>query len=536
MKNVLKISAILIYSLSINAIKYGNDNSLEWGLEREYLFPNEFNPENLYPLIKRAPKGILIGVGTFRNLFMLSMDNNGKFRHTIIADNNPNVINFAGYLLSLIEISKTRQQFLENINGRSVTYDTSRKYHYKKHFNEVNYREFKSVLKCDLKSHFCEEYKILLSGKIEKDGPVGNTFFSDDKLYNRLKKYVDKGSISLVNLDFSKLKEVSKFAEQIEKFDDKISLLDLSNCQGDEYLGYHNIGKVLKILQQVAFKRSLLVLTNFFAHNGFSNDKKFSEKKKNYKVQYLGIPFDDFDSRSLCIMQEHDIINPNVKISYSAAPKLWKLAKAIQQAFMNKSIETLSSLYLSFQETLTQNVKKVNRHPIFLSIAWLNFLEAIIKNNRVEETQDLANFLVDLNSDKKRLLGFLDFTEDKNYAKRLSTMDEKDWENCEPAKKYLSVILDKGAWEKHLDNPMAMAVMGNDPFLVSLILDTNPANEDIKVALDLAFAIGNKDLANRLLPLFLSRQDIFIVKTLRPEFKPKAEKDVNEITCECILL
>ncbi len=239
-----------------------------------HLAPNELSPGTASPILKTAPEGVYVAVGTERGFIGAALAEN--VTDLLLIDRNIEIVYFNQLNIALLRTSKNRQDYLklrlhssfEEWRSRLEKADldsTSRKFlSSEKAFNwwQTNVRN-NSAFK--LFHRHPEQIWVSPDGRLrEIVPPEGPPFFNAnylhyDVLYEKIKSLADAGRIGTALQDLASLtiEDLSVILQN-----KVVSVLDISNAWAKDYLGSLGVAKLLQTFSIFTRHNSLFLTTS----------------------------------------------------------------------------------------------------------------------------------------------------------------------------------------------------------------------------------------------------------------------------------
>lgn len=217
-----------------------------------YVCPNEKNILSAQSMIKSAPRGVYVGVGTERCLMTAAM--NPNFTHVIMADYDVRIGIFNEINIALIKAAPDRKSYLELRLSE-------------------NFNDFQSALKkcgysysgegpdLNLEKHFSFFHENLHWGFASYHNGDGDykyvSYLHNNDAFARIKNLADEGKIFTRVYDISNKENILKLEQDLKKRKLCISMYDISNAWWDNYVS-----------EKKSFERSFVLGPDAFEKNG----------------------------------------------------------------------------------------------------------------------------------------------------------------------------------------------------------------------------------------------------------------------------
>ena len=157
----------------------------------DYLEPNEGTPINVIPHLAKMEKGWIVSTGTERSFFDLLLSPEEKCDGLIIRDINPEVKSYCDFLVLLLRVSESRDEFctLSKMKKDNLA-------------PIIKSRINQSDMSSKLKSYFSENFNNLASCYLScnhlqpaRGSNEGIEYRNNDQLFSKLQIYAKAGKI-----------------------------------------------------------------------------------------------------------------------------------------------------------------------------------------------------------------------------------------------------------------------------------------------------------------------------------------------------
>jgi len=190
----------------------------------DYLIPNETTPKNIKPHLDKMCEGLIVSMGTERSFFDLLLSPKKKCTGLIIRDINPRVKAYADFLILLLRISKTRDEFVKlsqdperepgqdiyrSVNRKPLKYEIERLSNtklWKDRVSSIKSKIYESDMPTELKEYYLRHLNAFAYIYFKNDNRDGNhlpylsnnegiEYRKDDALFFKLKEFAENGKI-----------------------------------------------------------------------------------------------------------------------------------------------------------------------------------------------------------------------------------------------------------------------------------------------------------------------------------------------------
>ncbi len=248
---------------------------------RDYINPTELNPGEAGQILKLAPAGAYLTVGTERGFIGAAQTENAS--HLVFMDYSYGVNHYNRFNTALLYLAKNREDYLwlrlkatqEEVVAR-LTKETPDDYRelisnqdsweiWKKHFNEEGFRLLHEPPDKNYPNHAFESANYLY----------------DDTQFARLSKMAKEGKIASLQIDLSHSSTIEKLVSELKKKNVPLSVFDYSDVWYDipahdlVFLKKNQTANLLDSLKPIAKDDSVLLLTSWYA----TPDSKLAQGK-----------------------------------------------------------------------------------------------------------------------------------------------------------------------------------------------------------------------------------------------------------------
>ncbi len=206
---------------------------------RDYLSPNEWNPEGIEEHLKMAEKGIIVSTGTERSFFDLVFCAAEKCEGLVVRDINPRVKAYVDFNTLLLRISDTREEYLR------FTKPLKESEAFKGRIEEITKKMAQVSLPAKINQYylahledFAHIYLRVASSYCWKNGSEAEHFMKgrydlDDGIFAKVQKYAREGNIVSTIGPINDLKFLKH---------QKISVVDTSNINSYSFIDLQGEG------------------------------------------------------------------------------------------------------------------------------------------------------------------------------------------------------------------------------------------------------------------------------------------------------
>jgi len=266
-----------------------------------YIIPNEHD-NYLYGKYLTSTQGVYIAVGSFRGL---NTAMTADFSNVVLFDRDPEVVKFNRIHLKIIDQSKTQEDYLRKICKDPL---------------QETFRKLSFSAKIAIK-YICGEgqRKVFLDE---------NYFFFDEDRFQKIKKLISEGRISVVQGDLTGTKSLKYLAQQMKEKNLTLSAIDISNSHYD----IKKPGEVSRMLENLLAlphdEKSQILFTSKGSEFIFQNYAKKVLKQDDAKLDpgtdwhYFGVNLKQFIAKT---KQSHSV-GPRLLLQTFFSPKdiSWK--------------------------------------------------------------------------------------------------------------------------------------------------------------------------------------------------------------------
>ncbi len=232
---------------------------------QEYHSPNELYPQDANSILKRAPEGAYVGVGTERAI--LGFIQARSSTHLIWIDPYPSVLAFNEFNLELLKAARSREDYLHLRLEADVEEVRSRLYQAPGRVIQVVSDILELMRSPDFgEGHFNQNYEYRFRSKPFR---TINYLFNDEA-FARIKQAVDEGRVFIKPTDLSNKNSLESLRDFLVRNALKISVLDISNIANFNE-GFNAYMKIEKALQMLKVLKSVAHRLGFILHSYTSN-------------------------------------------------------------------------------------------------------------------------------------------------------------------------------------------------------------------------------------------------------------------------
>lgn len=255
-------------------VPYDLNKVEENGVDQEsWISPNEYFPEALKWVLKEAPNGLVISVGSERGFIDLALAKN--VTHLLLTDNNRAVVLFNSINIALLKLAENQASYLY------LRLDATIENWREKVHHSINLDDESKRLLTDKRSF---DFWIKMVRKCKKLGfyalhqwhhkrplpplrPYIQTYFKNsnylqnNNLFNRLSSLAKRNRIQAVHIDFSEEKLLD-LVQLLEFKKIRLSVIDVSNAWWPKYFGLKRLGEIIGDFFTLAENKSIVVVTN----------------------------------------------------------------------------------------------------------------------------------------------------------------------------------------------------------------------------------------------------------------------------------
>ena len=254
--------------------------------DKSYVVPNETFTHKLAPIVKDAPKGVYISVGTERGFIGASLAENTS--HLLLLDRDPRVVFFNRMNAALLDLAKeadpldylklrlsaSHDEWLAALKARPHLSGTAAMLQ-----SRANW-EWWRVWARDSKS-WKRYYRPWLANIPDPDEFRKSIYWNNKELFVRLQGLAKRGRIIADVANLNRSVDAMRITENLQNAGLRISVLDLSNTWHKAYLGKSDSEYLVSMLEPVSKKRSVVVFTDYdFKYREIKNHKKMNMNHK----------------------------------------------------------------------------------------------------------------------------------------------------------------------------------------------------------------------------------------------------------------
>ncbi len=209
-----------------------------------FLAPNEKNPQHLKPLVKQAPMGAYISVGTERGFIGAALTPGAT--HLVLTDIDPNVVQFNQINIALLTLSGSQSEYLKLRMAQD-----------EKAWTQIgltaeNYQFWKK----STEAKGFQEFHNPDSGTFQN----ANYLF-DPILFKKLQTMAKEGKIAAIHLNLEDTENVLALGKYLKSKNIPLSVLDISNAWKYGLLKGATTHPYVEALEAITLPSSLLVAT-----------------------------------------------------------------------------------------------------------------------------------------------------------------------------------------------------------------------------------------------------------------------------------
>lgn len=216
-------------------------------ISTSYLPPNENHPEWQQEILKKAPPGLQIAVGTERGFMGLGI--NPQATGLVLIDRDPKVVKYNEINIAFLKLAETRREYQ------------------RLRFAE-NYSDWeKAGLKLDRSAWDFWQTYVIGDGRFKEFNNPKSQFFEDSNYlfspdrFEKLSKLAKTGKIKTELLDLREPKELRGFVNRLKLRGEQLSVLDISNAWQKQYMKGEALSNLLKEFGTWANPKSILMIT-----------------------------------------------------------------------------------------------------------------------------------------------------------------------------------------------------------------------------------------------------------------------------------
>ena len=232
--------------------RYGKSSIAESQIG-QFVAPNEWHQEDTLPIIKDAPKGAYVAVGTERGFVGASLTPNAT--HLILTDFDPDVVEYNRINIALLAVANDRQDYLKLRQARVYSEWKGRLPLTREQFSF--WRTYQNQLTEDNSYYVKFDMDVLQMDQYF----IGSSYLKDDKLFAKLQKMARENKLQAVLLDYSNLEGVKKFVSDLIAAKIKISVFDPSNAWVDLYTLSNLMDDMLNEIRRATLENSRLLVS-----------------------------------------------------------------------------------------------------------------------------------------------------------------------------------------------------------------------------------------------------------------------------------
>ncbi len=192
---------------------------------RDFLSPNEQSPKNVKPHLEPMSQGLMVSTGTERSFYDLLLSSEEKCTGLVVRDINPRVKAYVDFVILLLRICDTREEFLKlSSNPKKKGFDAR--------IELIKEKLIGSDVPTQIKeyylTHLSDFATIYFPEKhLPEHGDNTQTDYrSDDRLFAKLQRYAKAGAIIATVGSINDLQFLG---------DQKVAVVDTSNvCDYEE--------------------------------------------------------------------------------------------------------------------------------------------------------------------------------------------------------------------------------------------------------------------------------------------------------------
>lgn len=235
-----------------------------------HVSPNEWNSQDAIQILKQAPVGTYLAVGSERGFMGAAV---AKSSRLLLIDYDASVVTFNRLNIALLTIASSLEDYIFlRLRADHATWksrvlssglDSLVLEPLKDERNWQLLRQTSSFLDNRSWRRF---YSQFYEYSVEPAAPFfqGTHYMQDRELFNHLFQLAKSSMIEAHQVNLDEPVSRSSLFSQLKKLGIKISVIDLSNAWHDQYMNLDSLKSVLKAFNQLASSsRSILLLTNY---------------------------------------------------------------------------------------------------------------------------------------------------------------------------------------------------------------------------------------------------------------------------------
>lgn len=239
-----------------------------------FVAPNEWHPEHTIELVRDAPEGVYISVGTERGVIGATITQ--KVTHLVLGDYDPEVLRYNQINVALAGAShrKDREHFvsLRKALDHDVWLDAVKaKVNILPEHKEILssadnfkfWRKHQTKLSPDLSHRVSYDFEVMEKPELF----VGVNYLREDRLFEKFQSMAESRKIDSILLDFTNLDGIEKLVKDLTNLGLKISVLDISNAWLPQLYtlgGEHVLNQVVLAFQKIASPTTRLLTSGSY--------------------------------------------------------------------------------------------------------------------------------------------------------------------------------------------------------------------------------------------------------------------------------
>jgi len=226
-----------------------------------YVAPNERNPRKSFSILKQAPNGVYVAVGTERGFIGAAATPNAS--HLLLADTDESTVLFNRLNVILLKLSKDRTDYI-HLREKADFYEWSRR------ATEAELTADERTLMANHKvfyfwSWHVRNFFFLRAYSVWSLLP--STFYFSHYMFNNerfrhIQEMAKLDRIKAVPINLSDTPKVERLVEALSTANLRLSILDLSNAWWRAYIDRSSLVALVKKFAQISTDQSIFMITS----------------------------------------------------------------------------------------------------------------------------------------------------------------------------------------------------------------------------------------------------------------------------------
>ena len=307
----------------------------------KFVTPNEWHPEEMRELMRGAPDGAYISVGTERGFIGAALTPNAT--HLVLADYDPKVVAYNKINIALLTLAKDRKHYVSL--RKTESYQEWKKAGVKLTEDDFKFwRSYQTTLNPDVSYRFKYDFEAMELDEYF----IGSNYLKDDKLFAKLKRMAREKKMDAVLLDLTNEDGVRALVQDLKTQNISLSVLDISNAWVHLYSLNESIDKMMDVFSALAKPTSRLLTSHGFSvphwlYAGFTF--RFYRKLKSKEMDFKIVLNSMFDKIYQALLP-HDIAYNNSEDRQLAAKIYQQARNQIQAPLLDAAAITADGLQL----------------------------------------------------------------------------------------------------------------------------------------------------------------------------------------------